>query len=630
VTGVETWTDRNRRLLVAELDRLHALLSGETAADTEPDSQTRLAQVVAVFELSPFERDLLLWCAGAELDERFTSPTFGAALSLLPGGHWDAMATAAPLRRWRLVELGSGAGLIGRPLRIDERLLHHLVGVVCLDVRLEGIVRAGYEPPGRLTPAQQVVADELAQRFRAFDSRRVACVHGAGEQTRIRVAAHAAAALDLVPLRVPADRLPPAGPDSATLAMLIRREAALLGGIPVLTTDADTPHRTVTGFADELGCSAIVTGPAPVRSDFAVAVPSPTAGEQIRLWDELLGPVGDEVTSTFRLQVEQIEAVARSLDSAYARSGNLPGNSPEGNASGGLLPGKFPDLGRDVHEACRRLSRGGIESLGDLIEPMAGWEDLVLPEFSMEMLRDIAAQVRNRTLVYESWGMAGSSGRGLGVTALFTGDSGTGKTLAAEVLGASLDLDLYRIDLASVVSKYIGETEKNLKRVFDAADSSGAVLLFDEADAIFGKRSEVRDSHDRYANLEISYLLQRMETYRGLAILTTNLKSSLDRAFLRRLRFVVPFPFPDAAARARIWRLMFPPKVPVSNLDWDRLARLQLSGGNIRTIAMGAAFLAAAAGEPVSMVHAVTAARREYVKLEKPLTEAELGGGGYA
>jgi SpoVK/Ycf46/Vps4 family AAA+-type ATPase len=350
-------------------------------------------------------------------------------------------------------------------------------------------------------------------------------------------------------------------------------------------------------------------------------------GEQIRLWEQLLGPVGDDVTSTFRLQVEQIEAVARSL---APRPRNSPGNVPDGSAPGRILPGKLRDPGGDVHEACRRLSRGALESLGELIEPAAGWEDLVLPEFSMEMLRDITAQVRHRTLVYDSWGMAGSTGRGLGVTALFTGESGTGKTLAAEVLAASLDLDLYRIDLASVVSKYIGETEKNLKRVFDAADSSGAVLLFDEADAIFGKRSEVRDSHDRYANLEISYLLQRMETYRGLAILTTNLKSALDKAFMRRLRFVVPFPFPDAAARARIWRLMFPPKVPVSNLDCERLARMQLSGGNIRTIALGAAFLAASAGEPVSMAHAITAARREYVKLEKPLTEAELGVGGYA
>ena len=599
MTVTESWTDRNQRLLVAEFDRLHALLSGETGGDGGPDPRTRLAQLVAVFELTAFERDLLLWCAGAELDERFTTPTFGAALSLLPGGHWDAMATTAPLRRWRLVELGSAAGLIGRPLRIDERVLHHLVGVVCLDARLDGLARAGYEPAGRLSPSQQVVADELAQRFRSWDSRRVVCLYGAGEESRVRVAAHAAAALDLLPLYIPADRLPPVSAESAALALLVRREAALLGGIPVLTTDLDTPHRTVMAFASDLGCSAIVAAPVPVRADFTIAVPSPTVGEQNRLWEELLGPVGDEVTSTFRLQVEQIEAVARDV----------------------------PD---NLHDACRRSSRGGIEHLGELIEPSAGWEDLVLPEFSMEMLRDIAAQVRHRTLVYDGWGMAGSSGRGLGVTALFTGESGTGKTLAAEVLAASLDLDLYRIDLASVVSKYIGETEKNLKRVFDAADASGAVLLFDEADAIFGKRSEVRDSHDRYANLEISYLLQRMETYRGLAILTTNLKSALDRAFLRRLRFVVPFPFPDAVARARIWRLMFPPKVPVSDLDWERLARMQLSGGNIRTIALSAAFLAAAAGEPVSMAQAITAARREYVKLEKPLTEAELGGGGYA
>lgn len=599
MTVIEEWAQLNQRLLVAELDRLHKVISGgEAVEDTRPDPQTRLAQVVSVFGLSSFERDLLLWCAGAELDERFTTPTFGAALSLLPGGHWDAMATTAPLRRWRLVELGSGSGLIGRPLRIDERVLHHLVGVACHDARLDGLVRVAYEPPGMLTPAQQVVAEELAQRLAALRSGRVVCLHGAGEETRLRVAAHAAAALGLVPLHVPADRLPAIGPDNAALALLLRREAVLLGGIPVLALDPDTPHRTVLGFAGELGCPAIVAAPVPVRADLTMAVPSPTVGEQIRLWEELLGPVHDEVTSTFRLQVEQIEAVARSLEA-------------EG----------------DVHAACRRLSRGGdIESLGELIDPVAGWEDLVLPEFSMEMLRDVAAQVRHRTQVYESWGMAASSGRGLGVTALFTGESGTGKTLAAEVLAASLNLDLYRIDLAAVVSKYIGETEKNLKRVFDAADSSGAVLLFDEADAIFGKRSEVRDSHDRYANLEISYLLQRMETYRGLAILTTNLKSALDRAFMRRLRFVVPFPFPDAAARARIWRLMFPPKVPLHHLDWERLGRLQLSGGNIRTIALGAAFLAASAGEPVSMGHVLTAARREYVKLEKPLTDAELGG----
>jgi SpoVK/Ycf46/Vps4 family AAA+-type ATPase len=194
------------------------------------------------------------------------------------------------------------------------------------------------------------------------------------------------------------------------------------------------------------------------------------------------------------------------------------------------------------------------------------------------------------------------------------------------VLANELRLDLYHIDLSQVVSKYIGETEKNLRQVFDAADEGGAILLFDEADALFGKRGEVKDSHDRYANIEISYLLQRMEAYRGLAILTTNMKSALDTAFLRRIRFIMQFPFPDAAQRAEIWRRIFPVDTPTEGLDVGRLARLNVPGGNIRNIALHAAFLAADAGEPVRMLHLLRAARTEYGKLEKSLTEAEIRG----
>jgi SpoVK/Ycf46/Vps4 family AAA+-type ATPase len=216
--------------------------------------------------------------------------------------------------------------------------------------------------------------------------------------------------------------------------------------------------------------------------------------------------------------------------------------------------------------------------------------------------------------------------RGLGISALLAGASGTGKTMAAEVLAGELRLDLYRIDLSSVVSKYIGETEKNLRRVFDAAEAGGAILLFDEADALFGKRSEVKDSHDRYANIEVSYLLQRMEEYRGLAILTTNMKNGLDTAFLRRIRFVVQFPFPDSAQRAEIWRRIFPSGTPTEGIDPLKLSRLNVAGGNIRNVAINAAFLAADAGEPVRMGHLLRAARTEYAKLEKPLTDAEIGG----
>jgi len=238
----------------------------------------------------------------------------------------------------------------------------------------------------------------------------------------------------------------------------------------------------------------------------------------------------------------------------------------------------------------------------------------------------IAAHVRHRVHVYERWGFAAQSARGLGISALFVGGSGTGKTMAAEVLARELRLDLYRIDLSSVVSKYIGETEKNLRRVFDAAEESGTILLFDEADALFGKRTEVKDSHDRYANIEVSYLLQRMEAYRGLAILTTNFRSALDAAFLRRLRFIVDFPFPTAAQRAEIWRRIFPAATPTADLDLARLAQLSLPGGNVRNIAVNAAFFAAEAQSPVDMSHLLRAARAEYAKLEKPLTGTEIGG----
>jgi SpoVK/Ycf46/Vps4 family AAA+-type ATPase len=212
------------------------------------------------------------------------------------------------------------------------------------------------------------------------------------------------------------------------------------------------------------------------------------------------------------------------------------------------------------------------------------------------------------------------------LTALFVGESGTGKTLAAEAIANEVELDLYRVDLATLVSKYIGETEKNLKRLFDSAETSGAVLLFDEADALFGKRSEVKDSHDRYANIEVAYLLQRVEAYRGLAILTTNMKSALDRAFLRRIRFVVQFPFPDATAREMIWRREFPEATPVGTIDFPVLARLSLSGGHIHSIVLNAAFKAAAGTGRIEHAMLAEAARAEFAKLERAFSEPAIGG----
>ena len=265
-----------------------------------------------------------------------------------------------------------------------------------------------------------------------------------------------------------------------------------------------------------------------------------------------------------------------------------------------------------------------LERLAQRLDSFAGWNDLVLPAAETGTLRLIADQVRHRETVYETWGFRRKEPRGLGITALFAGESGTGKTLAAEVLANELALDLYRIDLAAVVSKYIGETEKNLGRLFEAAEAAGAVLFFDEADALFGKRSEVKDSHDRYANLEVDYLLQRMETYRGLAVLATNQKAALDPAFLRRLRFVVMFPFPGLEQREAIWRGAFPSATPMERLDFAYLARWNLAGGSIHNVALGAAFLAASAGTVVTMPLVFEAARQEFRKLEKTISESDF------
>ncbi len=297
------------------------------------------------------------------------------------------------------------------------------------------------------------------------------------------------------------------------------------------------------------------------------------------------------------------------------------GAAAVGSIAGQLAASAGGQRAQALRRLCREHSRARLDDLAERIDVRASWDDLVLPDGHVELLRELARHVRHRTQVYERWGFGERTTNGLGVTALFAGESGTGKTLAAEVLAHALELDLYRVDLSATVSKYIGETEKNLRRLFDAAEASGAVLLFDEADALFGKRGEVKDGHDRYANLEVAYLLQRMETYRGLAILTTNLRGNLDRAFLRRLRFVVQFPFPDVAERTAMWRRAFPPATPLDGLDVERLAQLTVSGASIRAIALSAAFAAAHDGGAVTPAHVLRAARLEFAKSERALPD---------
>jgi AAA+ superfamily predicted ATPase len=341
-----------------------------------------------------------------------------------------------------------------------------------------------------------------------------------------------------------------------------------------------------------------------------VEVAPPTLPERAAAWSRNV-PDADvrDVAAKFRLSVGQIEEAAQAARLAAAGRG-------EAICSTDL------DLG------ARSASSGKLGELATRLEPRATWDQLVLPGRSEEALRSITSYLRHRDQVLTEWGFERSVGPNQGLKVLFAGESGTGKTMAAQVLARELGLEIFRLDLATVVSKYIGETEKNLDRVFGAADGSNAVLFFDEADALFGKRSEVRDAHDRYANLEVAYLLQRMEGYPGCVILATNFRQNIDEAFLRRLDFVVDFPFPEAPDRERLWRLHLPETAPVAeDVDVAVLGhRFKLSGGNIRNASLTGAFLAAEGGGRIEMRHLVRGVAYEYTKLGRLTLEAEFEG----
>jgi len=622
----------------AEADDPTEQPSASTGADPAPAGSPPMALdfLANAFRLSAFERDVLVMCAGMELDASFAElcgaangsaqrayPTFSLALAALPNAHWSAIAPNESLRYWRLVQVGAGSALTTSPLRIDERVLHFLTGVAATDDKLDGIVRP-IGDVGALAPSQQQVVDRLAATWLrpAHGLRPIVHLYGDAWRDARNVVATAARSIGLQPWVLAADALPADPADAEVVSRAWQREAALSGAALLIEDDeldsGEAARTAFLRFVDGLiGAVAVASRerrPLGRRAAVLLDLSRPRTDEQIAMWRVALGPIAGSLNGRLEQLGAQFRLGRPAIDTAVvdARARSTADDDEE--------------LGRELWDACRRQTRPRLEELAQRIEPTASWDDLVLPAAEKQILRDIAAHVRQRATVYETWGFARRGSRGLGISALFAGASGTGKTMAAEVLANEMRLDVYRIDLSAVVSKYIGETEKNLRRVFDAAEDGGAILLFDEADALFGKRSEVKDSHDRYANIEVSYLLQRMECYRGLAILTTNLKNSLDTAFLRRIRFVVQFPFPDPAQRAEIWRRVLPVETPTEGLDPERLARLNVAGGSIRNIALGAAFLAADVREPVRMTHLLRAARSEYAKLERALTDAETGG----
>ncbi len=655
------WLQENQRWLTLALEALgqtldrHRAARNDDAAPVDPplEVQTVLDEVADsmseppalevlcdTFGLTDFERNFVLLCAGVELDGKLArrcaaaqgqdhsfAPTFSLALTVFPDADWSALAPNAPLRRWRLIEIKPGESLTGSSLKIDERVLHYLAGVSYLDPRLESLL----EPltnHHELVPSHRALAERIAASWSEASGATPlppVQLYGQDAEAKHEISAAACSSLGLATYRLDASFVPHAPGELDAFSRLWTREAALMGSALVLDCHdlepGDTHRREALKRLVEStrGALIVATRTRKInlrRSSVGFDVPALSRSEQHMLWQKALGSKLAMLNGECQAIVSQFNLSSTAIHAAAREALGYASLHPDRSKGNGIAD--------DLWEACRMKARPALASLAQPIELRATWDDLVLPGSKLETLHQIAAQVRQRYRVYEEWGFADKCARGLGISALFSGPSGTGKTMAAEVLANELRLDLYRIDLASVVSKYIGETEKNLSRIFDAAEAGGAILLFDEADALFGKRSEVRDSHDRYANTEISFLLQRMEDYRGLAILTTNMKAALDTAFQRRIRFIVQFPFPDAKQRAEIWRKSFPNGTPRDGVDVNKLSRLNVAGGHIHNIALNAAFSAADVEQVVLMKHILMAARSEYAKMEKPLTEAEI------
>jgi hypothetical protein len=585
------------------------------------------------FALTSFERDVLLLTAAMELDTRIGAlcaraqddvtrpfPTFALALSLFEGASWDALSPDRPLRYWRMIELMPQGmqPLTLTPLRADERIVNYIKGLSHLDDRIAPFI-APLGEPVHDDDLPQSHRDSVAAMIHALErdqpQLRPLQLLGRDSDSKQLVARAAAHHLGLTAYRVAAEMLPANVNELETLARLWKRETLLL---PLaLYIDARDLDRNSEAHASPLkrflGQSGGVvfvdardTWPTP-RGSHTFDIDKPTPTEQRELWQQALGEEhADEavrLAGQFNLSVEAIRRIAAESQD----------DDPE------------RPLATRLWKHAGAQTRMHIDALAQRIDAKAGWDDLVLPPVEKNLLEQIAAHVAGRSRVYDDWGFrARMNRRGLGISALFAGESGTGKTMAAEVIANTLGLALHRIDLSSVVSKWVGETEKNLQQLFNAADDSNGILFFDEADALFGKRTQVQHSQDRFANIEINFLLQRLESYRGLAILATNLKDALDPAFLRRLRFIVQFPFPGPDERRAIWERAFPRETPTRGLDYERLARLNITGGNVHNIVLNAAFLAADRGTEVTMPIVLEAAKTELRKMQKPFSEADL------
>jgi hypothetical protein len=591
-----------------------------------------------MFELSRFERAVLVLCLAPEFDASFERlyaylqddatrryPTPQLAIDVLARdederrGAWLSFQSCGRLRHFRLLSMMDTGSLSSQPLRLAPRIVSFLLGINHLDEKAEKVL-----DPVPSFPLPAHLRAEI-DRLQPFLSARLSegawprlNVYGPPDSGKRALARALCDRLGLALYRLDLERAAVSDPD---LWHVLERESVLLQFALYVHAAGSAPDglRALESLLSRLRVLLIVGTEEALPAEWPtlpVALPKLSAGDREALWRQVLNTVPNTAGGDIDSLVEAFDfgpsGIARTIWQASAEARVRCPESATVNA-------------QDLWAAGRSQAVRGLSALAQCIVPCQTWDDIVLPGDVRRQLRDIAAQVANRHRVYTAWGFGTKLNRGRGISALFAGPSGTGKTMAAEILAGELGLHLYRIDLSAVVNKYIGETEKNLRRVFDAAERSGAILFFDEADALFGRRTEVKDSHDRYANIEIDYLLQRMEEYRGLAILATNMKSFLDQAFLRRLRFFVEFPFPDAESRRVIWQKSFPAGAPVGEIRYDLLSRLEISGGNIRNIVVNSAFLAAAEASAIGMSHLMRAAADEYAKEEKLVTPAEFG-----
>jgi SpoVK/Ycf46/Vps4 family AAA+-type ATPase len=527
--------------------------------------------------------------------------------------------------------------LISRIVKLDDRITDYILGFNQVDAKIKPFTQL-------MLPQTDLEDVELPEELknRAYNLIKhwersgwgTTCLlqgpYGAGKKMIAEgICREAGIPLLIVDIKVLMDR----EPDVSDTVSRIFREAMLQGSAPYLehferlfSEDAkDNPYKNAMLRAlEDYGGATFIESVGALELDgkiqkglFTIEIPVPDYIVRKHIWEACLdGKFGEGGAEDVSVLANKFRFTAGQIRDAIVSAEKL------------ALPDGRDDITiKDLYEGCRLQSNQKLSALAKRIKPKYKWQDIILPEAKTEQLKEVVNYVKNRGVVYHDWGFDNKLSLGKGLNVLFSGPSGTGKTMAAEVMASELRLDLYKIDLSLVVSKYIGETEKNLNKIFKEAEDSNAILFFDEADALFGKRSEVRDSHDRYANIEISYLLQKMEENEGIVIMASNLSRNIDDAFMRRMHFNIEFPFPEEEYRYRIWKSLFPKDAPLSeDVDFEFLAgRFRLAGGNIKNIVVNAAFLAAENSGVIGMEDVVRAARREFQKIGKICSESEFG-----